>query len=54
MFWTKTIYDVGFAEIGEARRTLVLRSLSRKMVYIYKNEDFFFLKVFSEIDFGHL
>jgi hypothetical protein len=29
-------------------------SLSRKIVNIYKNEDFCFPKVFSEIDFGHL
>jgi hypothetical protein len=29
-----------FTEIGEARRTWVLRSLSRKIVNIYKNEEF--------------
>ena len=29
-------------------------SLSRKMVNIYKNEDFCFPKVFPKIDFGHL
>ena len=57
--WSKIQSDYKRSEstysiIGEVRRTLVLCSLSTKIVNIYKIVKISFPKVKTEIDFGHL